>query len=217
MRGWISIRVPDEEFEQALAELRELAVRVTSESTDSRDVTEEYIDLQSRLKNAEATESQYLALLEKAEDVEDILRIYDSLSRVRSEIEQIKGRMQYLERTSSMSLISVNLKPVATAKPLVRAGWSALEALKAAVRGIIIFGQWLGTIAIWVLILIPIWGAILGIIYWRLRKRKIPLSTIQNIQESSVNSGITAVAVIIPITAHSPPRIPKIKADIPII
>ncbi len=172
MRGWISIRVPDNKFEQALVELRELAVRVTSESTDSRDVTEEYIDLQSRLKNAEATESQYLALLEKAEDVEDILRIYDSLSRVRSEIEQIKGRMQYLERTSSMSLISVNLKPVATAKPLVRAGWSALEALKSAVRGIVIFGQWLGTIAIWVSIFIPIWGTILGIILWRRHKKK---------------------------------------------
>ncbi len=104
MRGRISIRVPDDQFEQALAELRELAVRVTSESTSSRDVTEEYIDLEARIKNAEATESQYLALLEKAKEVEDILRIYDSLSRVRNEIEQIKGRMQYLERTSSMSL-----------------------------------------------------------------------------------------------------------------
>ncbi len=67
MRGRISIRVPADKFEQALAELRELAVRVESESTDSRDVTEEYTDLKSRLKNAEATESQYLALLEKAE------------------------------------------------------------------------------------------------------------------------------------------------------
>jgi len=172
MQGWISIRVPDERFEQTLAELRELAVRVTSESTSSRDVTEEYVDLQSRLRNAEATESQYLALLEKAADVEDILRIYDSLSRVRSEIEQIKGRMQYLERTSSMSLISVNLKPVTTAKSLVRAGWSALEILKAAVRGIVIFGQWLGAIAIWFLIFIPIWGTIFGIIYWRRRRKR---------------------------------------------
>ena len=172
MKGYISIRVPDEEFDQALAELRELAVRVTSESTDSQDVTEEYVDLQSRLKNAEATESQYLALLEKAEDVEDILSIYDSLSRVRGEIEQIKGRMQYLERTSSMSLISVDLKPEATAKPLVRAGWSAFEILKSAVRGIVIFGQWLGTIALWLLIFIPIWGTILGLILWRRHKKK---------------------------------------------
>ena len=172
MRGWISIRVPDDRFESVLAELRDLAVRVTSESTSSQDVTEEYVDLESRLKNAEATESQYLALLEKAEDVEDILNIYESLSRVRSEIEQIKGRMQYLERISSMSLISVYLKPAATAKPLVRVGWSALEMLKSAVRGIVIFGQWLGTIAIWLLIFCPVWGAILGIIYWRRHRKK---------------------------------------------
>jgi hypothetical protein len=171
MRGWISIRVPDEKFDQALAELRNLAIRVKTESTSSQDVTQEYIDLESRLKNAEATEKQYLALLEKATDVEDILRIYESLSQVRQQIEQIKGQMQYLERTSSMSQISVSLEPQATAKPLVHAGWSALEALKSAVRGIIFFGQWLGTIAIWLIIFIPVWGTILGIIYWRRKKK----------------------------------------------
>ncbi len=172
MRGYISIRVPDDKFESALAELRDLAVRVTSESTASKDVTEEYVDLQSRLKNAEATENQYLALLGKATDVEDILRIYERLSQVRREIEQIKGRMQYLERTSSMSLITVRLKPEATAKPLVRAGWNIVEIFKSAIRGLATAGQVLGTIAIWLLIFSPIWGAILGIIYWRLRKRK---------------------------------------------
>ncbi len=171
MRGWISIRVPDDKFEQALIELRELAVRVESESTSSRDITEEYTDLKSRLKNAEATESQYLTLLERAK-VEEIIRIYELLHQVRREIEQIKGQMQYLERTSSMSLISVRLEPEVTAKPLVRAGWSALEALKSAVRGIVTFGQWLGTAAIWLIIFIPIWGTILGVVLWRLRRRK---------------------------------------------
>ncbi|MBA7664830.1 hypothetical protein ES703_72894 [subsurface metagenome] len=58
--GYITIRVPDDKFELALAELRNLSVRVTSESTDSRDVTEEYVDLQSRLKNAEATENWFV-------------------------------------------------------------------------------------------------------------------------------------------------------------
>jgi hypothetical protein len=173
MRGRISIRVPDEKFDQALAELRNLAVRVESESTESQDVTEEYVDLQARLNNAEATEQQYLAILEKAEDVEDILKVYDSLSRVRQEIEQIKGRMLYLERTSSTSLISVRLEPEATAKPLVRAGWSALETLKSAVRGIVTFGQWLGVLVIWLIIFIPVWGTILGIILWRRHRRKI--------------------------------------------
>ncbi len=172
IRGWISFRVPDDKFEMALTELRDLAVRVESERTESRDVTEEYVDLQSRLRNAEATEQQYLTLLGKAEEIEDILKIYDSLSRIRSEIEQIKGRIQYLERTTSTSLISVSLEPEVTAKPLVRIGWNALEVLKSAARGLVIAGQVLGTIAIWLLILIPIWGTILGIILWRRHKRK---------------------------------------------
>jgi hypothetical protein len=172
MRGYISIRVPDDKFESALVELRDLAVRVISESTNSQDVTEEYVDLQSRLKNAEATENQYLALLGKATDVEDILRIYERLSQVRREIEQIKGRLQYLERTSSMSLISVSLEPQTTAKPLVRAGWNIVEIFKSALRGIVIAGQVIGAIAIWLIIFSPIWGAILGIILWRRHRKK---------------------------------------------
>jgi hypothetical protein len=171
-RGWISIRVPDESFDQTLAEMRELAVRVESESTDSQDVTEEYIDLSARLANAEATEQEFLALLAKAEDVEDILKIYDSLSRVRQDIEQIKGRMQYLERTSSMSLISAYLTPEFSSQSTVPSGWNALQIFKSAARGLVITGQVLGTIAIWLLIFIPIWGTILGIILWRRHKRK---------------------------------------------
>jgi len=172
MRGWISIRVPDETFDQALTELRGLAVRITSESTSSQDITEEYVDLQSRLKNAEATESQYLALLEKAVTVEDTLKIYEALTQIRYEIEQIKGRIQYLERISAMSLISIDLKPVATAAPLIRPGWSAREVLKSAIRGLTTFGQGLGTAAIGAAIFSPIWGTILGVLYWRRRRKR---------------------------------------------
>jgi hypothetical protein len=173
MRGWISIRIPDEKFEQALADIRSLAIRVEQENTNSQDVTEEYIDLEARLANAEATEQEFLALLDKAEDVDDILEIYESISRVRQEIEQIKGRMQYLERTSSMSLISVSLRPEFSAQSTVPAGWNALEIFKSAARGLVITGQVLGTIVIWLLIFIPIWGTILGIILWRRHKRKM--------------------------------------------
>jgi hypothetical protein len=169
-RGWISIRVPSDKFDQALAELRGLAVRVTSESTSTEDITEQYVDLESRLRNAEATESQYLALLNQATEVDDILSIYQSLSQIRYEIEQIKGRMQYLERTSAMSLISVNLEPALG--PLVSPGWSASEALNSAVRGLTTFGQGLGTAFIWIGIFSPIWGTVLGITLWRRRKRK---------------------------------------------
>jgi hypothetical protein len=169
MRGWISFRVPDEKFETALEQLRDLAVKVESEQTYSQDVTEEYIDLQARLSNAQATEQQYLALLDKAEEVEDILRIYDYLSRVRSEIEQLQGRIQYLEQTTSTSLISVSLEPE---EAVVGSGWSALGVLKAAARGLVTAGKVLGTIAIWLLIFIPIWGTVLGILLWRRHKKQ---------------------------------------------
>ena len=172
MRGWISIRIPSAKFDQTLAELRGLAVRVTSESTSTEDITEEYVDLESRLRNAEATESQYLALLNQAEEVEDILKIYDALSRIRYEIEQITGRMQYLEQISAMSQISVNLVPEVSLGPLVPPGWNASEALNSAIRGLTTFGQGLGTAFIWIGIFSPIWGTALGITYWRRRRRR---------------------------------------------
>jgi len=168
-RGWISFRVPDENFESALSALRDMAVKVESEQTSSQDVTEDYIDLQARLANAEATEQQYLALLDKATDVDDILSIYNYLTRIRQEIEQLKGQIQYLEQTTSTSLISVSLRPE---EAVVGGGWSALEVLKAAARGLVTAGKVLGTIAIWLLIFIPIWGTILGIILWRRHKSK---------------------------------------------
>jgi len=172
MRGWISIRIPSEQFDQTLAELRAMAVRVTSESTSTQDITEEYVDLESRLRNAEATETQYLALLNRAEAVEDILKIYDSLSRIRYEIEQIKGRMQYLEQISAMSQISVNLTPELSLRPLVPPGWSANETLNSAIRGLTTFGQGLGTAFIWIGIFSPIWGTVLGVTLWRRRRRR---------------------------------------------
>ena len=108
--GNIAIRVPTEHFADAMRALRELAVEVTSESTSSKDVTEEYVDLSAKLHNLEATEEQLLKIMGKAEKIEDILAVQRELSNIRGEIEQTRGRMQYLERTSATSLIEVHLE-----------------------------------------------------------------------------------------------------------
>jgi len=108
--GIISIRVHAGHFDDAMRTIRELAVEVISEDSSSKDVTEEYVDLSAKLKNLEATEEQLLRLMEKAETVEEILEVQKELSRTRGDIEQTKARMQYLERTSTTSLIEVRLE-----------------------------------------------------------------------------------------------------------
>jgi len=172
--GNVSIRVPAERFDEAFDRLRQLAIDVPYENTESRDVTEEYTDLEAQLRNLEATEAQYLALLEKAETVEDILAVQRELSNVRGEIERTKGRMQYLERTSDMSLIEVSLQE---AKPLGATGWSASETFKSAVRGLITFGKVLANIAIWLVIFCPIWIPIIFLIRFLRRRRKAKAQT----------------------------------------
>ena len=167
--GRVSIRVPADRFDEAFNRLRQLAVTVPYENTESRDVTEEYTDLESQLHNLEATEAQYLALLDKAKTVEDILKVQRELSNVRGEIERIKGRMQYLERTSDMSLIEVNLQET---KSLGTTGWSAWETLKSAAGGLITFGKVLANIAIWLVIFCPIWIPIIFLVRFLRRRRK---------------------------------------------
>ena len=107
--GSITVRVPAEKFEEAKEYFRSLAVRVTNEGVQSQDITEEYVDLQSRLKNLEATENQLLELMKRSGTVSEILQVQKELTSIRQQIEQIKGKMQYLEQSVKMSSITVNL------------------------------------------------------------------------------------------------------------
>jgi hypothetical protein len=164
--GRIVIRVPFENFEEAFERLRQLATAVPYETTTAEDVTEEYVDLEARLSNLLATEAQYLALMEEAENVEEMLKVQKELSNVRGEIEQIEGRMKYLEQTSETSLIAVDLQE---AKGLAEP-WSASAALKSAVRGLTTFGRGLATVLIWLGIFCWVWAP--PLVIWLRRRRR---------------------------------------------
>lgn len=107
--GTITVRIPAEKFGEAIGFFRGLAVRVSDETTQSQDITEEYIDLEARLRNLEATETQLLELMGKAGKISEILEVQRELANIRGQIEQIKGRMQYLKQNVEMSSITVNL------------------------------------------------------------------------------------------------------------
>lgn len=108
--GRISFRVPAQSLDSTIERLRGVATEVTRESTTSKDVTDEYVDLNSRLTNQQATESALLRLLDRAEKVEDALEVQRELSVVQENIERIQGRIKLLEETSAFSLVNVALE-----------------------------------------------------------------------------------------------------------
>ena len=107
--GFVSVRVPAESLEETIDDLRELAVEVQAEVTTSKDVTDEYVDTTARLTNMQATQSALIRLLERAEKVEDALKVQNELTRVQGEIERLQGRIKFLEQTSAFSLVNVRL------------------------------------------------------------------------------------------------------------
>ena len=168
--AFVSIRVPADRLEAALVRLRALAVRVPREQSNSQDVTEEHVDLQARLKSLEATEAQLLKLMGRAEKVDEVLTVQRELTNVQGQIESLKGRIQYLERTSAMALVSVSLVAQASEAPLVTPGWSALEVLKDAVRGLTGVAQGVANGAIWVAIFTPLWLPPVVVAAWLARR-----------------------------------------------
>ena len=131
--GFVSIRVPAQRLEEAITRLRGMAKDVKSESMSSRDVTDEYYDIQARLTNLEATEGALIKLLDRAEKVEDALSIQESLSRVQEDIERLQGRIKLLEQTAAYSLINVILELV-KGKMSIDAGADKNAAVDEAIR-----------------------------------------------------------------------------------
>lgn len=172
--GFISIRVPADKFSDALSKLRALAVKVTYENTNSQDVTEQYTDLKAQLSNYEATEVQYLELLKKADNVKDMLEVQRELSNVRGNIERVKGRIQYLERTSDTSLIEATLNK---SRPIGESSWEVSGVFTRALNGLIAFGKVLLSILIWLLVFSPVWIIVLVIILLIRRRNKIRRNT----------------------------------------
>ena len=108
--GSVSVRVPASDLDSVVETLRQLAYDVESEISTSQDVTDEYFDLQSRLKNQLATEAALIRLLDRAENVEHALAVQRELSSVQENVERLLGRIKLLEETSAYSLITVSLK-----------------------------------------------------------------------------------------------------------
>ena len=105
----INIRVPANQFEKLLANLTRLAKRVDFQNIETQDVTEEYIDVQTRLTNKRKVEQTYLRLLKRTNSIEDILKIEQKLGEIRTDIESTEGRLKYLNNQVGYSSINLNV------------------------------------------------------------------------------------------------------------
>src|SRR5213080_4164357 len=104
------VRVPAAEFDRAMEEIRAVASRVVQEKRTGKDVTEEFIDLEARMKNQKALEAQFLEIMKRAGKVEDALEVQRQLADVRTEIEKLEGRKRFLENQATLSTINVTLQ-----------------------------------------------------------------------------------------------------------
>ncbi len=155
--GYIQIRVPAEGFQSVLDAIAGLAVEVNSLSTSGQDVTEEFVDLNARLGNLEATAARLRQFLVDAENVEEALAVNVELSRVEGEIESLQGRIQFLQQSSAFSSITVNVTPDALAQPIRVGGWQPSGVAKEAIEALVNMLQVLANAAIWfVLFALPI-------------------------------------------------------------
>lgn len=109
--GWVTIRVPSDRFEDAVDRVEQLGERVSS-SLSSQDVTEEYVDLEGRLNYWEQQEQFYSALLDEAESIDDLVTIQSRMQEVLLSIEQIEGRLRYLDGRTELATLTVGLTEV---------------------------------------------------------------------------------------------------------
>jgi hypothetical protein len=109
MTATVTLRVPSDQFDQTVNEILGVGKRVRQNKMTGQDVTEEYFDLEARIKAKRALEAQFMEIMKQARSVSDALEVQSQLAEVRTEIERLEGRHRYLDNQSSLSTITVTL------------------------------------------------------------------------------------------------------------
>jgi hypothetical protein len=162
----ITVRVPAESLNEALAFIRsESDQDPQSESVNSQDITNEYVDLQSRLKNLEAAEVELTSIMQDAQRTEDVMAVYNQLVQIREQIEVLKGQITYYERSAALSSVSAELIADRAVQPIEIGGWKPEGIAKEAVETLLRTMQGLVSAVIWIVIyLLPV-GLVLFVIF----------------------------------------------------
>lgn len=156
LRARLTLRVPANRLTETLASIRGIAKRVENEVVTSEDVSQEYVDLGSQLRNLQATEEELRELLKVARvntrKATEVLEVHQQLTAIRGQIEQTTGRMRYLSQITSMSTINLDMAPEVLAP-----GWYPSRVAHEATAALVVLLQNVATAAIWfVIYLLPV-------------------------------------------------------------
>jgi len=156
----VTMRVPAAVLDPAMETIAGLAIRVEEQNLVGDDVTEEYVNIQARLRTLQATEEELLALLTEVREsrgkAEDILAVHRELTSIRSQIESLQGRSQYLEQMTAMATIHLEIRPKQAPRPVIeKAKWNPLVTANSALRGFVTVFQGLLDLVIYLLIFSP--------------------------------------------------------------
>ncbi len=170
MTSQMTIRVPSKEFDPALEHIQQLSLRVLSQQVSGEDVSAEFVDLESRLHNLESTRDRLRGFLDESGDMQDALAVSEALTRVQGEIEQIQGRMNYLEKSAAMSTIKVSLSLPMEQRFVDEDIWQPLEVARVAFDSMLGLGKLLINVSIVLGVWIPVWLPLL-VVGWWVRRR----------------------------------------------
>lgn len=157
-RGAITVRVPAEELKGFLATLREESVKVVYENISGRDVTDQYVDIESKLLTLEKNKIRFEQIMDEAKDVDQILKVQQQVFNLQNQIDGLKGQLKYMDATSETSLVTINLSTDEIALPYApEQPWRPSVVLKLAVRSMIGTVRGIGSKAIWVGVYSVVW------------------------------------------------------------
>jgi Domain of unknown function (DUF4349) len=169
-------RIPASRFDTALSQIHSFGGRVISEKVSGQDVSEEYLDLEARLRTKKALEAQFLEIMKQARKVSDALEVQSQLGEVRTEIERLEGRRRFLENQAALSTITITLQMPQPILAATTTGFGTTvkrafgDAVDAAASIVLFVIQ-----AVIVLVPIAIFFGLPGWLVWRVVRRRISL------------------------------------------
>ncbi|MEW5941007.1 MAG: DUF4349 domain-containing protein [Chloroflexota bacterium] len=165
----MAIRVPADKFDEVMDRLAAMAVNVEGRSETAQDVTEEFVDLNTRLESLEAARDRLLQIMKEADTAEELLLAEQQLTQREAEIESLKGRIKYLSESARLSSITISLLPYRPDQPL-DTRWRPAETVRNAFDALINSLRGFADFLILFVIAILPWLALIGAIWWGVRQ-----------------------------------------------